>query len=211
MKYRHSSGGPVFIWERTMPCGRYVTSLKRKKYDGAVMFVALLVSILLFQTATCKAETALIRMRFRPASDVLPMVKTMLSKEGRATADDQSNTLIIVDTEESIGAIEDLLQRIDKPGRMAMIRLRFDERGSAQNQSIAVGGQISGNNWEISKGRRHRSKDGIDIRLEGNRRQQQGLSEYFIQVMSGRSAYILVGKKIPFRERWVDFSRRYAG
>jgi len=209
MKYRNSSGGRIFICEWIMPYTRYGTSLLNKKCCGVIIFVAFLMTILLFQTATCEAETALIRMRFRPASDVLPMVKTMLSEEGRAAADDQSNTLIIVDTEESIGAVKDLLERIDKPGRMARIRLRFDETGSSQNQSIAVGGRISGNNWEISKG--HRSKDGIDVRIEGNRRQQQGLSEYFIQVMSGRSAYILVGKKIPFREKWVVFSRRYAG
>ena len=35
-------------------------------------------------------------------------------------------------------------------------------------------------------------------------------SESFIAVLSGRAAFILVGKKILCTERWVYLSRRYA-
>jgi len=140
---------------------------------------------------------------------VLPIVKNLLSHEGRAAADHRTNSLIIIDRNESIEKIQKFLSAFDKPVKQVRIRLKFHETISSEGRSISADGRVSGKKWSISKGKR--KKDGVDIRLQDRKRTQQGTSQYFIQVASGSWAYILVGKDIPYRQRWISLCRRYAG
>lgn len=157
----------------------------------------------------CRAETVIIPIQFRSVSEVLPIVEDLLSINGKASADERTNSLIIIDSDESIQNIRTFLARFDKPARQARIRLRFDEVGSSEDRSVTVDGSVSGKRWGISKGKRR--KDGIDIRLQDREQRQQGQSEYFVNVISGSWAYIMVGKDILYRERWIDLCSRYAG
>ena len=47
------------------------------------------------------------------------------------------------------------------------------------------------------------------VTLDDRDRQKSNESEYFINVMSGSWAYILVGKEIAYTEYWGDLCRRY--
>jgi len=158
---------------------------------------------------TCRAEIVIIPVQFRNVSELLPIVEGMLSKDGKISIDERANSLIIIDNDESIQNIRGFLARFDRPARQARIRLRFHEIGSSEDRSFSVDGSVSGKGWRISKGKR--KKDGIDIRLRDREQRQQGQSEFFVNVISGSWAYIMVGKDIPYRERWVYLSRRYAG
>ena len=81
--------------------------------------------------------------------------------------------------------------------------------GSHEDRSISMEGRVSGKEWTVSKGRKKRNGIEVHVRDKGQQRQQG--SEYFINVMSGSWAYILVGKEIPYVERWTDLCQRYAG
>ncbi|MBW1773937.1 MAG: hypothetical protein JRJ82_13745 [Deltaproteobacteria bacterium] len=155
------------------------------------------------------AETAFIQLNFRPASEVMPFVQDMLSPEGKASFDQRTNTVVIMDSQESIDHIRGFLERLDQPGKQARVRVRFHEAGSSSRRSALVEGSISGSNWRVSKGRTKR--DGVDVYLEDRNRSRSGQSEYFINVMSGSWAYILVGKEIVYEEYWGDLCRRYGG
>ncbi len=157
----------------------------------------------------CHAETAFIQLNFRPASEVMPFVEDMLSPEGRASFDQRTNTIVIMDSQESIDHIRGFLERLDQPGKQARVRVRFHETGSSSRRSGLVEGSVSGDNWRISKGRTRR--DGVDVYLEDRNRSRSDESEYFINVMSGSWAYILVGKEIAYEQYWGDFCRRYGG
>lgn len=156
----------------------------------------------------CNGETAVLPVRFRNASDVLPLVKEMLSPEGRIAVDVQSNSLVVVDTPESLQNVQRFLDGMDKPVRQAKIRLRFNESGTAQSSSVGMDGSVSGENWRVSTGRRR--SDGVDVRVQDRRTSQQGRSEFFIVVSSGSWGYITVGKDIPYTQRWVELCRRHA-
>jgi hypothetical protein len=71
-----------------------------------------------------------------------------------------------------------------------------------------VEGSVSGDNWTLSTGKR--KKDGVEVQVDGPKQRGQESQEYMINTISGKSAYILTGREIPYRERWGYFCRRYA-
>src|SRR3972149_10258856 len=128
--------------------------------------------------ALCYGEAAILRLTYRNASEVLPLVEKLLSRRGRAAVDTQSNSLVIVDTPESVQRVQAFLGDLDRPVKQARIRVRFLESGSSQGASVSVEGGISGRNWTASTGR---SRDGVDIRVGNKAGGQRERSEYYIQ------------------------------
>ena len=46
-----------------------------------------------------RSETVIIRLKFRVATEVLPVVESMLSQDGKSTADPRTNSLVVTDDE----------------------------------------------------------------------------------------------------------------
>ena len=154
------------------------------------------------------AEVAVIKVNYRSASDILPLVQTLLSPGGKATVDTRTNTIIVNDTSESVAEIQGLVANTDKPGEQVRIRFKFQETGFSKDRDLSASGRVSGDRWSVASGRSRR--EGVHVRARETRVNRQGTTESFISVMSGSFAYIWVGKDIPFAERWVYLSRRYA-
>lgn len=174
----------------------------------AALGVFVLLWLALAPALPCWGEAAVLRVQHRSAAEILPIVKDLLSADGRAAVDVQSNSLIIVDNPESIGRIQSFLQGIDKPVPQVSIRVRFYETDQSRGRSGSAEGAVSGENWRVSTGRR--TRDGVEVRVHDQNLDRKARSEYFIRVASGNWAYILVGKEIPFSQRWVEICRRYA-
>ena len=178
-----------------------------KRKAASLFFTLICVSFL--WPASSFAATAMIPMQYRTAAEALPMVQQLLSPEGRAVADGRTNALLVVDSEETIQRVREFLEGFDKLGKQARIRVRFDESGARERTSVEGRARASGEDWSVSAGKPMR-KDGVDIRLEDRSRMQQGSSEFFVTVVSGSPAYIMVGQDILYSQRWVDLTRRYA-
>jgi type II secretory pathway component GspD/PulD (secretin) len=148
-------------------------------------------------------------MQYRTAAEAVPMVQPLLSPEGRAVADARTNALLVVDDEETIRQVREFLQGFDKPGKQARIRVRFDESGARERTGVEGRARASGEDWSVSAGKPMR-KDGVEVRVQDRSRAQQGSSEFFVTVVSGSAAYIMVGQDILYTQRWVDLTRRYA-
>ena len=147
------------------------------------------------------AEIAVIRIHFRDASELLPMVETLLSPEGKASVDNRTNSIIIKDRRESLDRIREVLAQSDKPGEQVRIRFRFQEEDLSRERDISVSGKVSGKRGSVAIGKRKR--DGVSVNIRDSEVNQRRHSESFITVVSGGSAYIRVGKDIPYTERWV--------
>lgn len=158
---------------------------------------------------TCLAETAVISVNFRDASEVLPMVETLLSPEGRASADVRTNSIVVSDDSASVKKIRDFLAHIDKPVEQVTIRFRFQHSGVSKNRDISASGKVSGDNWSVSVGRGSK-KEGVHVRAQDRKGSVERNSESFVRVLSGDAAYIRVGTEIPYTERWGYLCRRYA-
>jgi len=176
-------------------------------------FFFITVGLAVFLTAALSsrgsAETMVYPMQYRTAAEALPMVQPLLSPEGRAVADARTNALLVVDDEETIQRVREFLQGFDKLGKQARIRVRFDESGARERTSVEGRARASGEDWSVSAGKPMR-KDGVEVRLQDRSRTEQGSSEFFLVVVSGSAAYIMVGQDILYTQRWIDLTRRYA-
>ncbi|MBN2123162.1 MAG: hypothetical protein JW821_02615 [Deltaproteobacteria bacterium] len=185
---------------------------KRKRAPLRISFAFLYAFffLILFSPDIGLADTVVIPLTYRRAEEAVPLVKTLLSREGRAAADPRTNSLVVVDTPESIRNVHSFLRSFDVPVKQVRVRVRFDEASSSHRQGVSGSGRASGRDWEVGVGKKRRSGDGVEIEVEEGARTRERKSEYFISVMSGSWAYILVGKEIPYTQRWVDLCRRYA-
>jgi type II secretory pathway component GspD/PulD (secretin) len=171
-----------------------------------IAFILLVIPLTIIVDSSL-AEVAIIKVNYRSASEILPLVETLLSPEGKATLDIRTNTIIVKDRRESVAKIQALVAKMDKPPEQVRIRLRFQETGLYKERDVGASGEVSGDKWSVTTGGR---REGLRVRARDTRVNKQGTTESFISVMSGSTAYIWVGKDVSFTERWVYLSRRYA-
>ena len=155
------------------------------------------------------AEIVVVPMQYRSAAEALPMVREFLSSRGRAVADPRSNSILLEDDQASIQRMREFLESFDLPARQGTMKVRFDETGSWEGRSAEVRGRASGRDWSAAVGK-PRTRDGVEVRGRERRRDEQGTSEFFLAVVSGSPAYIMVGQDLLFTQRWLELSRRYA-
>ena len=159
-------------------------------------------------SSSCNAEVWVYPMQYRPASEALPSIQAMLSREGRAVADARTNSLLIDDDEGSIERIKQFLASFDQLGKQARIRVKFIEGGTSESSRVEAEARASGSGWAVTTDPRKKT-DGVDVRLQDRGRSRQGTTEFFLNAVSGSPAYIMVGKDILYNQRWIDLSRRY--
>jgi len=159
-------------------------------------------------TGVCRADTAVIPIHYRMGSEVLPIVKGILSPQGTVTFAASVNSLVVTDTPASIQRVRSFLATFDKPPLQVRIRLKFNEKAASNERSIKGQGRVSGNGWSVSAG--GKTEDGVDIQVDDRRESRQQVSEHVVVTTSGSPAYILTGIAVPYRQRWVDLCRRYA-
>ncbi len=185
----------------------------REFFERKGNFLMITVGMALFLTGAwangCSAETLVYPMQCRTAAEAVPMVQPLLSPDGRAVADARTNALLVVDSEETIRRVREFLEGFDKPGKQARIRLRFDESGAGGETRVEGRARASGEDWSLDAGKPMR-KDGVEVRLQDRSRSRQGSSEFFLTVVSGSAAYVMVGQDILYTQRWIDLTRRHA-
>jgi len=173
-----------------------------------------IVSCVLFLALAClagnalTAEVAVIKVNYRSAAEILPQVQDLLSPEGKASVDTRTNSLIVVDTKESLTKIQAFVASMDQPAEQVKVSFRFQEQGVSTNRGVGASGTVSGDRWSVTTGGDRR--EGVHVRASDRVVNRRGNTESFISVMSGSSAYLWVGKDVPFTERWVYFTHHYA-
>lgn len=179
----------------------------KKGFGGTCRLLVL--AAILAAASSSHAAVEVIALRYRSPSEVLPLIKPLLSAEGKISADDRTHHLIVVDSEEAIERIRQTLDLIDRQAPQATIRVRFQGTAEREDRSISGGGRASGDKWSVSGGRMRHGGEGVEVRAQDRSVSRSGDSEYFINVLSGSWAYIRVGQDIPISTYWMDLCRRY--
>jgi len=173
----------------------------------ALFFKSIVIFLAFFPGLSLADVVEIIQIRYRSATDALRIVEKLITKDGSVTMDDRTNSLVVKDSEESVGRILKIISTFDKAIEMAKIRVRFNENESESSRQIAAGGSVHGKNRKISSGKK---KNGVEVRIEDIDKTRQTGSEYFVTVASGSPAYIVTGKSIPYRQKWVHISGKRA-
>jgi type II secretory pathway component GspD/PulD (secretin) len=178
------------------------------KQSLSIVACIMILALAWLVSASPAAEVAVIKVNYRSAADILPLVQDLLSPEGKASVDTRTNSLIVIDTKESLTKIQSFVASMDQPTEQVTVRFRFLEQGVSTNRDIGASGTVSGDRWSVTTG--GDTRPGINVRAQDTRVNRRGNTESFISVMSGSSAYLWVGRDIPYTERWVYLTHRYA-
>ena len=164
-----------------------------------------------FFPAETRAEEKVVQIRLknRHAGDILPMAKPLISPQGHISADQRSNSLIVIDNPEAIARVRRLVQEVDQEVPRLKIRVRYESTDSDQAADAGASARIKTGDTTIEAGREKRDDTGIEADIQAGRKQAQRQSEYVLRVRSGSIAYLESGYDVPHRDRWRDLSRRY--
>jgi hypothetical protein len=184
--------------------------ISRKKFTVRyVLFFGLVPALILFYSVSSANEVAVIKVQYRRAAELVPVVQSMLSAGGSVTVSQRVNSLVIVDNPEAIRRVHAFLEQFDKPVEQVRIHVRFNTAGSDEESAIAARGRYSKDKVSVAVGRK--KKDGVDISLEDRERRRSSTSSAFVVAMSGSPAFIRAGKEIPYRQGSAFFRRHAPG
>jgi len=172
-----------------------------------MLWICPVIVAVVFGSVCMAKDVTVIRIKYRWARELAPIVQSMLSPDGSVTVSERVNSLVIVDNQDTIQRVRAYLAKFDKPLEQVRIRVRFYEQRSGEAGSASARGRISGDDWHVTTGAKR--KDGADISVEEGRRQRTNFSEHSVIATAGQAAYIIAGKEIPYHDRWPDLSRRY--
>jgi type II secretory pathway component GspD/PulD (secretin) len=185
-----------------------VNCLRNRKKSALPGLLALLaVSMVLSAALSAAADVAVIEVGYRDVLEMLPIVETLIAPGGKVSADQRTNSLVIVADAASIARVRDFLAGMDKPVPQAVVRVRFDSERSIGDRSLAASGRVSGDDWSV--GTTGARSDGVRVRVQDRTVSADGSTEAMLRIMSGSRGYIRVGEDIPYTTRWVNLTRRY--
>ena len=177
-------------------------------FSAFMCFCPVLAAVLLY-SASLAGEVDVVRVQYRRAAELVPVVQSLLSPEGTVTVSERVNSLVIVDTPEAIARVHAYLDRFDRPVEQVRIQVRFHSTRTDNQRTVEARGRYSTNDMSVATGGKKR--DGVDISVANRERRQQGYSESFVVAMSGSPAFIRTGKEIPYRSGSAFFRRHAPG
>lgn len=180
--------------------------LKIKYNLNIWLCVCLILAAVIPGKALFASQVAVIEVKYRRAAELVPVIQSLLSSQGKLTVSQRSNSLVVVDSQEAIQRVHAYLERFDRPIEQVRIHVRFPASHESYERSVDAGGRVSNDNVSVSVG--GRKKDGADIWARDRTYRRQSSSKAFVVAMSGSPAYIRSGYQIPYRAD-SKFFRRY--
>ncbi len=167
----------------------------------------LLFSFTLFAKITfAETEFKIFTLQHRFASDLLPIVDSMVGADGIANGID--NQLIIRAQPERMREIETLVTQMDAARVNRKITVSTSNTIQSQRDRAEASGKVKMGNVVVGNDRRAKPNTGnIDIESSSNNTQHN--SNQFINVLDGERAFIRVGQIVPFTQEWLTITRRY--
>lgn len=192
-----------------MPYLKDITSKNNKRCT----FLAILLICALgsgnISVAHAQEEVVQIRLTNRHVSEILPITKPLVSPGGFISADQRSNSLIIIDNPVAIARIRRLVQELDQAVPRLKIRVRYESADSSSESEASASARVKAGDATIEAGQPPARGEGVDVAASEGHGQTQYQSEYVIRVRSGSIAYIETGYDVPQRERWRQLSHQY--
>ena len=181
--------------------------LKEKLSFEVLWILGLILAVLMLESVGAAKEVAVIKVRYRRAAELVPVVQSLLSDQGTVTVSQRVNSLVIVDSVEAIQRVYAYLEQFDTPVEQVRIRVRFHTGLTGDQQARTVRGRYSSDDLTVAVG--GRKKDRSAVLSKDREYQRRSYTEAFVVAMSGSPAFIRTGKEIPYRHS-SPFFRRHA-
>ena len=114
-----------------------IFSIKKFVLRNFLCFGLVLFLMFLF-TIVSASEVAVIKVQYRKAEELVPVVRSMLSAGGSVTVSKRVNSLVVVDTTEAIRRVQAYLEQFDKPVEQIRIHVRFNTTDAEEQSALAI-------------------------------------------------------------------------
>ncbi len=159
--------------------------------------------------ASGQEEVVQIRLNHRHVAEILPMAEPLVSSRGYISADQRTNSLIVIDNPAAIANIRRLVQELDQEVPLLKIRVRYTNVDSDHAREADANVQAQTGDTRVEIGQDRSDESGVEADFQESRGRVRRQSEYMIRVRSGSIAFIESGYDVPDRNRWKELSRRY--
>lgn len=85
--------------------------------------LGLVLTVLILVSVAAAKEAAVIKIQYRRAAELVPVVQSLLSDDGSVTVSERVNSLVIVDNAEAIQRVYAYLEKFDTPVEQVRIRV----------------------------------------------------------------------------------------
>lgn len=168
--------------------------------------VLLALLVVLTLSAQANTEFKIITLHHRFASDLLPIVSSMVGEEGTATG--MNNQLILRATPERMREVEAMVEELDAARVNRKITVNTNNNIQMQQDRTEASGNVKVGKATVSNDSRAKPNSGnVDIERTSNHTQQN--SSQFLNVLDGECAFIRVGQIVPFTQEWVTITKRH--
>jgi type II secretory pathway component GspD/PulD (secretin) len=174
----------------------------------AVRVAALLV---LLAVAADAADYVVIKVRHRPAAELVDAVKAILSPDGAVIPDNSNNTLTVVDMTSVIKKVEALVAELDVPSRHVRLRVTFFEAADRHTIDLSVRWRYSDGGFMIGNAPGSRGGEGLDFTALPGATTSSGstTTTQDLLIMSGGSGSFITGRNVPVRDEMLVWFGRH--
>jgi hypothetical protein len=190
---------------------RLTFSKSEQSRGGALPLIAALIIGACLAGAAAEAQDKVVQIRLsnRHVSEILPLTKPLVTPGGFISADQRTNSLIVIDHPDAIARIRRLVQKLDKAVPLLKIRVRYANQDLARDREASASARGEVGDATVSVGPEPVAGEGVAARLEESSERVTRQSEYVIRVRSGSTAFLETGYDVPHRERWRRLSSQY--
>jgi type IV pilus assembly protein PilQ len=121
-------------------------------------------------------EVKLITVNHASAGDLMPRVKSVLSKRGTSEFDERTNTVILKDVDDHLDAAADLISRLDTQTPQVLIETRIVEVNEVNTQQLGIQWGVD-STWSAATGNPTGLRFPSSIGIAGGADDQQGSTE----------------------------------
>jgi type II secretory pathway component GspD/PulD (secretin) len=138
-----------------------------------------------------------IELQYRTLEEVIPVIRPLLGANDSVTG--MGNNLVLKAPAERIRQVRQLLVQLDRPPQRLLITVGNEGEVARSSRGYNAGADIKAGDGQVSINSPGRPVDSTRarIRLHDNTSRNSGSTNYQVQALEGRPAYISSGVQVP--------------
>ena len=166
---------------------------------------ALLTCLFSFSVYADERQLTTLALQNQLPSQVLPVIRPLLSTGSTAT--EFNNQLILNVTDSELAKIKQLLGAIDQRPRQLMITVQTPGSSSSSNRSVDIDGRIGNDNISIGTGKPLRG-DNLRVRVDNSNSREITNGQQQVRAVEGMPAQISIGVTTPVTNSYTTIDGR---
>lgn len=158
-----------------------------------VLFLTPLLFLALHAFGETQLKLKIFAIQSRPASEIVPIVQTVLSPKGKVVADDRTNKIFVYDQPDRFAAVEDLLKEVDIPLKNIRIKTEMVDEEELKRSGAGIRWVETGGGWRVGAFLENRT-------VKWNVKASQNLL-----VLDGEEGEIRLGSSVPLRGFFLQY------